>query len=116
MLNVIKSSVLSFALTIAVLAGDASAGPINIMNSRGIEAPSLTEQVYYRRYRGYRGHVGYYRRGYNPGAAAAVAAAAGLAGAAAAGAYAQPYYYGYPNHGYGYPTYGYGYPYGYPGW
>ncbi|MBM3578381.1 MAG: hypothetical protein FJX40_12140 [Alphaproteobacteria bacterium] len=96
------------ALAATALAGNAWAGPVSMVNPRGVEAPSLTDQIYYRRY--YRG--GYYRPGYNPGAAAAAAAAVGVLGAAAAGAaYAQPYYYGYP--AYGYPAYGY--PYGY-GW
>lgn len=90
-------------LAATALTGDAWAGP-NLARSAGIDAPSLTDQIYYRRYRG-----GYYRRGYNPGAAAAAAAAVGVLGAAAAagaaGAYAQPYDYGYP--AYGYPAYGY---------
>jgi hypothetical protein len=91
-------------LAATALTGNAWAGP-NVARSAGIEAPSLTDQIYYRR--NYRGGA-YYRRGYDPGAAAA-AAAVGVLGAAAvagaAGAYAQPYYYGYP--AYGYPAYGY---------
>jgi hypothetical protein len=108
MRNTLKSMLtgaLCSGLAVTALAGSAWAGPMNATHSRGIEAPSLADQVYYRRY--YRG--GYYRRGYDPGAAAAAAAAVGVLGAAAAaGAYAQPYY-GYPAYGY------YGYPYGY-GW
>ncbi len=96
----IVTSALCVGLAATALAGSAWAGPINMVSSRGVEAPSLTDQIYYRRY--YRG--GYYRRGYNPGAAAAAAAVGVLGAAAAAGAYAQPYY-GYP--AYGYPAYGY---------
>jgi hypothetical protein len=107
MRNTLKSMLtgaLCAGLAATALGSAAWAGPTNVMRS-GIESPSLTDQVYYRRY--YRG--GYYRRGYDPGAAAAAAAAVGVLGAAAAaGAYAQPYY-GYPAYGY------YGYPYGY-GW
>jgi hypothetical protein len=102
--NSIITAALCGGLAATALTGNAWAGP-NVARSAGVETPSLTDQIYYRRY--YRGG-GYYRRGYNPGAAAA-AAAVGVLGAAAvagaAGAYAQPYYYGYP--AYGYPAYGY---------
>jgi hypothetical protein len=105
------------AMAATSFAGAAWAGPVGMASPRGVEAPSLTDNVYYRRY--YRRYGGYYRRGYDPGAALAVGAAAGLLGAAAAGAYySQPYYYGYGYPVYGYPAYGYpayGYPYGY-GW
>jgi hypothetical protein len=105
-LKSIVTGALCSGLVATTLAANAWAGPINVMRSEGVEAPSLTDQVYYRRYRG-----GYYRRGYNPGAAAAAAAVGVLGAAAAAGAYAQqPYYYGYPAYGdpaYGYPD-GYG--------
>ena len=116
--NTFKSSVtaaLFAALAATALAGDAWAGPINVASSEIVKAPSLTEQIQYRRH--YRRHYGgYYRRGYyDPSGAAIAGAAAGLLGAAAAGAYGQQYYYGYPAYGYGYPAYGYGAPYGY-GW
>ena len=117
MRNTFKSSVtglLCVAVTATALAGNAWAWPVNVASTEVVKAPSLTEQIHYRRYYRHYGH--YYRRGYyDPSGAAIAGAAAGLLGAAAAGAYAQPYYYGYPAYGYGYPAYGYGYPYGY-GW
>jgi len=83
----IRSSVMT-AMCVAVaataFAGNASAGPMNMVSSPVIKTPSATEQIYYRRY------GGYYRRGY---------------------AYGPRYYYGRPAYGYGY---GYGYPYAYP--
>lgn len=101
-LKSIVTGALCSVLIATTLSANAWAGPMNVVRSEGIASPSLTDQIYYRRYRG-----GYYRPGYNPGAAAAAAAAVGVLGAAAAaGAYAQqPYYYGYP--AYGYPAYGY---------
>ncbi|PPC92696.1 MAG: hypothetical protein CTY36_13335 [Methylocystis sp.] len=101
-LKSIVTSALCSGLVATTLSANAWAGPMNVVRSEGMAPPSLTDQIYYRRYRG-----GYYRPGYNPGAAAAAAAAVGVLGAAAAaGAYAQqPYYYGYP--AYGYPAYGY---------
>lgn len=101
-LKSIVTGALCSGLVATSLGANAWAGPINVARSEGMEAPSLTDQIYYRR--NYRG--GYYRRGYNPGAAAAAAAVGVLGAAAAAGAYAQqPYYYGYPADGY--PVYGY---------
>lgn len=118
MRNKFKSSVTSalcIALAATASAGNAWAGPNNIASSGIINAPSLTEQVHYRRYHR-RHYVRYYRRGYDPSGALFGAVAAGLIGAAAANAYQPRYYYGYP--AYGYPVYGYpayGYPY-YGGW
>jgi hypothetical protein len=60
---------------------DASAGPVGMGSAPVMNAPSATEQIYYRRY------YGRYRRGY---------------------AYGPRYYYGRPTYGYGYP---YAYPY-----
>ena len=80
--KVVKSSLLGAlcaAIAATALTASASAGPINMVSPRGIEAPSLTDHVYYRRYYR-RGYGGYYRRGYNPGAAAAAAAAVGVSG------------------------------------
>lgn len=101
-LKSIVTGALCSGLIATTLSANAWAGPMNVVRSEGMAPPSLADQIYYRRYRG-----GYYRPGYNPGAAAAAAAAVGVLGAAAAaGAYAQqPYYYGYP--AYGYPAYGY---------
>jgi hypothetical protein len=62
---------------------DASAGPIIMSSPSVIKTPSVTEQIYYRRY------GGYYRRGYGYGPRYY---------------YRRPAYYGY---GYGYP---YAYP------
>jgi hypothetical protein len=81
----IRSSVMAAicgAVAATAFAGDAAAGPINMVSSSVIKTPSATEQIYYRRYYG-----GYYRRGY---------------------AYGPRYYYGRPAY-YGY-GYGYGYP------
>jgi hypothetical protein len=101
-LKLIITGALFGGLAATAVTRDAWATPVDA----GVRAPSLTDQIYYRRYN--RGGY-YYRRGYNPGAAAAAAAAVGVLGAAAAagaaGAYAQPYDYGYP--AYGYPAYGY---------
>lgn len=106
MRNTIKSiatSVLSVGLAATAMGGNASAGPINVVGLRGLEAPSLTDQVGCRRY--YRGH--HYRRGNNPRAAAAVGAAAAVNST-------------YPNPEYGYPPYAafpaYAYPYDYAWW
>jgi hypothetical protein len=60
---------LCIALAATAFAGNVSAGPVNILSSHVIEAPSLTEHVYYRRYyhRHYYRHYRHYRRyGYNP--------------------------------------------------
>ena len=107
------TGLLCVAVAATAFAGNAWAGPVNAVSSGVIRAPSLTEQIYYRRYhRRYYG--GYYRRGYyDPSGAAIAGVAAGLLGAAAVGVYGGPYYYGYPAYGYGYPVYGYPY---YPGW
>jgi hypothetical protein len=57
------------------VAGNASAGPINMVSSPVIKTPSATEQIYYRRY-----HGRHYGRGY---------------------AYGRPAYgYGYPSYSY----------------
>ena len=79
----IRSSVMTamgVAVAATAFAGNASAGPMNMVSSPVIKTPSATEQIYYRRY------GGYYRRGY---------------------AYGPRRYYGRPAYGYGY---GYGYP------
>ena len=111
MRNTIKSiatSALWVGLATTALGGNASAGPINVVSLRGLEASSLTDQVNYRR--NHRG--GYYRRGYNPGAAAAAAAAGTVGAGAATSAYPNPYD--------GYPPYAdfpaYEYPYDYAWW
>ena len=70
MRNTSKSRVagaLCVALAATALAGNAWAGPINIVSSPVIQAPSLTEPVHYRRYyhRHYR-HYRHYRYGYQP--------------------------------------------------
>jgi subtilase family serine protease len=60
---------LCIALAATAFAGPVTAGPVTILSSRVIEAPSLTEHVYYRRYyhRHYYRHYRHYRRyGYNP--------------------------------------------------
>jgi len=87
MQNTIRSSVMA-AICVAVaataFAGDAAAGPINMVSSPVIKTPSATEQIYYRRY------GRYYRGGY---------------------AYGPRRYYGYRAYGGYYPAYyGYGYP------
>jgi hypothetical protein len=85
----IRSTIMAamcIAVAVAAFADSASAGPISVASSSVIQAPSVTDQVYYRRY-----HGGYYRRGY---------------------AYGPRRFYGYP--AYGYPAYGYGYPPPYP--
>ncbi len=79
----IRSSVMAAmcgAVVATGFAGDAAAGPINMVSSSVLKTPSATEQIYYRRY---------YRRGYGYGPRYY---------------YRRPAYYGY---GYGY---GYGYP------
>ena len=85
MYNTIRSSVataICVAVAATAFAGEAAAGPINMVSSSVIKTPSATEQIYYRRYYGR-----YYRRGY---------------------AYGTRYYYGRPAYyGYGYP---YAYP------
>jgi len=56
MCNQFKSRVwgiLCVAWSAMALASNATAGPIKTVTLRGIEAPSLTEQVYYRRPRYY---------------------------------------------------------------
>ena len=77
MYNTIRSSVTAVicaAVAATAFAGDAAAGPINMVSSSVIKTPSATEQIYYRRY---------YRRGY---------------------AYGPRYYYRRPAYyGYGYP-------------
>ncbi len=53
MRNTFKSIVrgaLCAGLAATALAGNAWAGPINMASPRGIETPSLTDQIYYRRY------------------------------------------------------------------
>ncbi len=109
------TSLVCAATVAAALTGNAWAGPISVANSTVINMPSLTEQIYYRRYY-HRPYSRYYRRGYyyDPTGAIVAGAAVGLIGAAAAGAYGPRYYYGYP--AYGYPVYGYPAPYPYYGW
>ena len=102
----IATSTLWVGLAVTAMGGNASGGPFNVMSLRGLEPSSLTDQVDYRR--NYRG--GYYRRGYNPGAAAAAAAVGAVGAAAAAGAYPNPYY-GYPPYA-DFPAYAYPYDYG----
>jgi len=70
-----KAVLFAAAMCVAV-AGNASAGPINMVSSPVIKTPSATEQIYYRRY------GRHYGRGY---------------------AYGRPAYgygYGYPSYSY----------------
>ena len=53
-----KAVLFAAAMCVAV-AGNASAGPINMVSSPVIKTPSATEQIYYRRY-----HGRHYGRGY----------------------------------------------------
>jgi len=56
---VLFATAMSVAVAATAFADNASAGPINTVSSPVIKTPSVTEQIYYRRYRGR-----YYRRGY----------------------------------------------------
>jgi len=70
--NAFKSKItgaLCVALFATAFGGNASAGPVAIVNASVIQTPPVTEQVYYRRayHRHYR-HFRHYRRyGYNYG-------------------------------------------------
>jgi hypothetical protein len=109
------------AMTATAVPTEVLAGPTGVAppSTVGLSAP--VDKVWYRRWGGgygYRG--GYYRRGYNPGAAVAAGVGLGLLGAGLA-ASSGGYYGGYyPYYGGGYyPSYGYGYAYpgyGYYGW
>ena len=111
MRKTIKSSLMGALLVtagVAAFTDHASAAPMNMMNSRVIEAPSPTAQIHYRRY--YPRHYGYYRHyrhygysrhyygrygysGYNNPVGAAAGAAAGLATLPLRAVFGNPYYY-----------------------
>ncbi|HEY8160861.1 MAG: hypothetical protein ACR650_00590 [Methylocystis sp.] len=119
-LNLAVSGALLGAMAATAIPTEASAGPMGVAVPSTVGLPAPVDNVWYRRGYGWRGgyyrpYGGYYRRGYNPGAAVAAGVGLGLLGAGLA-ASSSGYYGGYYPYYYGgyYPAYGY--PYAYPGY
>jgi hypothetical protein len=113
------SGALLGAMTATSIPTEALAGPMGVAPPATVGLSAPVDQVWYRRwggygYRGYRPYYGggYYRRGYNPGAAIAAGVGLGLLGAGLA-ASSGGYYGGYYPY-YNYGSYPYGYSYSYP--
>jgi hypothetical protein len=127
-LNFALSSALCGAMAATALPTEVLAGPMGVAPPATVGLSAPVDKVWYRRWGGgygYRGgyyrpraYGGYYRRGYNPGAAVGAAVGLGLLGAGLAAASNGGYYGGYyPYYGGGYyPSYGYGNPYYDGGW
>ncbi|KAF2992590.1 hypothetical protein OGR47_06030 [Methylocystis sp. MJC1] len=127
-LNLALSGAVIGAMAMTAIPTEVLAGPMGVAPPATVGLSAPVDQVWYRRGNGYGYrrpyYGGYYRRGYNPGAAVAAGVGLGLLGAGLAasssGYYGGYYpYYGGGYYGGGYYPYGYGYAYpayNYWGW